>query len=177
MSRVMEAWQQVLSDAISSDMDEQQFALFQIGLVLLRHNPTIKQESDIEEETLSRELLRLSLNESRQKDAVNYLATLVRNHPKKADSFFYSMSNAQPSILVEPLLELIQEHGTKLNKDAAYHALLALDTVFKNGRDDDRAKIKEADILDILDELAESNDELLSEKADVIAGKIEKLEG
>lgn len=175
MSRVMQAWEQVLREAISPDLDEQEFALFQIGLVLYRHNPTVQQETDVEEETLSRELLRLSLNPQRQMDTVKYLTTLVRNHPKKADSFFYAMSNAQPSVLIEPLIEVIKERGAKLSKDAAYHSLLALDTVFKHGSDEDRAKIAEADLLDILDEWADSNDDLLAEKADVIAGKIEAL--
>ena len=114
MSRIMEAWEQVLREAVSSDYDEQQFALLQIGMVLQRHNPHLTMDSDAEEETLSRELLRLTLNHERQTDTVKYLTTLVQNKPKDADTFLYALSNAQPKILVEPLLELLLEVGEKL---------------------------------------------------------------
>ncbi|MEL6310289.1 MAG: hypothetical protein AAFQ52_19275 [Chloroflexota bacterium] len=72
-SRVMEAWEDVLKEAVSSDFDEQQFALVRIGMVLQRHNPRVQMPSDAPEDMLSRELIRLTLNERRQADAVEYL--------------------------------------------------------------------------------------------------------
>jgi len=176
MSRVMEAWEQVLRDAISSDYDEQQFALLQIGMVLQRHNPHLGMESDAEEEALSRELLRLALNEKRQADAVEYLVTLVRNKPKDADSFFYTLSNAQPKILAEPLLKLLLDVGKKLKPDAAFQALIALDGVVKNADETVIKALATYEIIPLLDDWSErEDDEILADKADTIAEKIVDL--
>src|SRR5688572_11957538 len=165
MSRIMEAWDALLRQAIANDMDEQQNALFQIGLVLQRHNPHITPESDIYEESLPRDLQRLTLDEKRQTDTVIYLAQLVKNHPKHANSFFFTMSNAQPKVLIEHLLTLLQEVGTKLNTDAAYQALLALDGAIRDGSDKVASALKGQDISALLDTWAESSDDLLAVKA------------
>ena len=173
----MEAWEQVLREAIAQDYDEQQNALFQIGLVLQRHNPHVIPEGDVYEDSLSRELLRLTLNDSRQTDTVIYLAQLVRNHPKQADSFLFAMGNAQPKIVIEPLLQLLQDVGAKLKNDAAYQALMALDAALRDGGDDMTAALKAHDISDLLDKWADSKDELLADKADSVDNKIHRLLG
>src|SRR5690606_21191280 len=167
MSRIMEAWEQVLRDAISNDYDEQQFALLQIGMVLQRHNPNLGMDSDAEEETLSRELLRLTLNNERQAETVQYLTTLVRNKPKDADSFPEALSNAQAKILVEPLLQLLLDVGEKLKADAAYQALLALDGILKHADDTVTQAFNTHDIIPLLDDWSEDADELVANKADV----------
>ena len=177
MSRIMEAWEAVLREAIAADYDDQQNALFQIGLVLQRHNPHIKPESDIYEESLSRELQRLTLDEKRQTDTVIYLAQLVKNHPKQADSFFFAMSNAQPKVLLSPLLTLLLEVGKKLNSDAAYQALLALDSAIRDGGDTVATALKANDISGLLDTWADSSDDLLADKAISVENKIAKLIG
>jgi hypothetical protein len=177
MSRIMEAWDTLLRQAITTDMDEQQNALFQIGLVLQRHNPYVTPESDIYEESLPRDLQRLTLDDKRQTDTVIYLAQLVKNHPKHADSFFFAMSNAQPKVLVETLLTLLQDVGAKLNTDAAYQALLALDGAIRDGGDKVAAALRATDISGLLDTWADSSDDLLADKAVSVDNKIAKLIG
>lgn len=175
MSRVMAAWEQVLREAVSSDYDEQQFALLQIGLVLQRHNPHLMMDSDAEEEALSRELLRLTLNEQRQEDTVQYLITLVRNHPKNADIFLYSLTNAQSKILTEPLLQLLQDVGEKLNADAIFQSLTAVDNILKHSDENVIELLDKIDIIPLLDDWADGDDTIIANKADILADKIVDL--
>jgi hypothetical protein len=177
MSKIMEAWEQVLREAISQDYDEQQFALLQISYVLQRHNPQKKLESDAAEETLSRDLLRLALDESRQRDTVIYLAALVSKHTKQADSFLFAMSNAQAEILIEPLLGLLKELGKKLKTDAIFQALLALDGAIKNGGDAVVPALEKINILPVLAEWAKNKDDVIADKAEILTEKIETLLG
>lgn len=173
MSRVMQAWENVLREAVSSDFDEQQFALLQIGMVLQRHNPQLTMESDAEEETLSRELLRLSLNEQRQSETVQYLITLVRNHPKQADIFLYALSYAQAQLLANPLLELLHQVGSKFNADAIFQALTALNRLYQQRT---HAVIAQAlqthDILPLLEIWADHPDDTIAHKANRLMTKL-----
>lgn len=175
MSRVMQAWEQVLRDAVSSDYDEQQHAVFQIGLVLGRHNPQFKPVSDMDEEGLSRELLRLTLNEKRQGDAIAYLITLVRNEPRKADVFLFALSNAQPKLLVESLFATLAAVGKTFGIDGAFQALMLLDNVIKQAPDIVRLAAQKHDITPLLDTWAESDDDTLADKADLTLNRIERL--
>jgi hypothetical protein len=175
MSRILEAWEQILRDAVSRDFDEQQFALFQIGLILQRHNPLLKQESDAPQETLSRNLLRLTLDEERQRSAVDYLGALIRKYPKQADTFLFAMSNAQPKVLVEPLLLLLQDKGDTFKRDTIYQALMALDSAFKQDATIVKQFAPRYDISPLLDAWAEHDDSLIADKADLLAEKIENL--
>jgi hypothetical protein len=175
MSRVMDAWNAVLREAVSQDYDEQQFALFQIGLILQRHNPHVQPESDVHQETLSRELLRLTLNHDRQRAAVEYLADSVARYPENADSFLFAMGNAQPMILVEPLLDVIQQHGGTWDANTAYQALLALHGCLRHGDETVKQAIQDAPLDPLLTKWADSSDELLSEKAQVVQRRIQNL--
>ncbi|MGJ3238508.1 MAG: hypothetical protein ACFE0Q_07360 [Anaerolineae bacterium] len=172
MSRIMKAWEQVLRDAITSDYDEQQFALLQIGMVLQRHNPHRMMESDAEEEALTRELLRLTLSPERQTDTVLYLAELARKKVTHADIFLYAMSNAQPRILVEPLLQLLIDIGANLKPDAIFQVLLALDSLIRHSDAHIQQTFITHDIIDLLDDWAELDDTIIADKADRIADKI-----
>jgi len=173
----MQAWEQILRDAISKDYDEQQMALFRIGLVLQRHNPHITPDSDVYEEALSRGLLRLALNEQRQRDTVIYLATMVRHQPKHADSFLFAMSNAQPKILIEPLVELLVDIGEKFGGAAAYQALVAFNNALRDGDDSVREVVKQQadNLIALLDDWSSAKDNLLSEKALNLADKVETM--
>lgn len=131
MSRIMEAWNELLREAVARDFDEQQFALFRIGLVLQRHNPQVVPDSDIYEESLSRELLRLTLNHQRQTDTITYLLTLVENQKQVADSILFALGNAQPQLLVGPLSESIVRVGAKWNEAAAHQAVVALNSALQ----------------------------------------------
>lgn len=171
----MQAWEAVLREAISSDEDEREFALFQIGLVLQRHNRTTTIESDVHEETLSRELMRLALSPQRQQDTVEYLTTLVRNHPKHADGYLFVLSNAQPAILAEPLFILVAEAGAKFNKKAQYHAVVALESVLRHADDTVQSALNNHDVTDILSAWEESSDDLLASRTSRVLDMIEDI--
>lgn len=173
MSKIIEAWEEVLREAISKDFDDQQFALFQIGLVLRRHNPFMTPDTDMIEESLPRELLRLALNYDRQRDVVIYLAALVKNHPRQADLFLFALSNAHPDVLVDPLLTLLQELGEKLKPDAAYQAILAIESMLRANTETVKAGFKKHDILSILDTWINSHDELVGDRSASLASRIE----
>lgn len=173
MNRVMQAWEEVLREAISSDFDEQQFALFQIGLILQRHNPNIPKESDVYEETLSRELLRLALDESRQRDTVIYLAILIEKRPQDAASLLYALSQAQVHLLAQPLLDTVLAQHKKFNKEAIYHALLALEIVLRG--DDGPAQIikKSTRLHGLLLSWTEYDDDMIAGKAESLLKKFD----
>lgn len=175
MSKIMQAWEQVLREAVSSEYDEREFALFQIGLVLQRHNPHVTPDSDVYEESLSRELLRLRLDEKRQRDTVTYLVTLARQKPKQAATLLFALSNAQPNVLVQPLLALLHDVGAQFDGNGAYQALLALEGVLKYEPETFQQAAQKQDITGRLEAWAEADDELLADKADLLLGKIEKL--
>lgn len=175
MSKLMEAWDRVLQEAASKDFDKQENALFQIGLILQRHNPHMTPDSDVYEESLSRELLRLALDEQRQHDAVMYLIVLSTKDNSAAASCLFAMSNAQAKVLAEPLLNFMKSHGAKMRPSVAYQALMGLDNLFKFGDEAVLAQIKKADLLDLVDTWSKSKDTLLAVKADGLAAKLEDL--
>lgn len=175
-SRVMEAWNQVLREAVHADYDTQQFALFQIGLVLQRHNPNVNPDSDVTEETLSRELLRLTLNYERQAAAVEYLAALVEKQPDNADSFLYAMSNARPPSLVEPLITVLTTRGATLDDAAAFQALRALEFCLRDGDTAVQQRLSQAALDDLLAQWATRDDDLVSEKAATLQEQLAEIE-
>lgn len=175
MSRIMEAWEQLLRDAIANDYDEQQRALFQIGLILQRHNSAITPESDMQEEHLDRTLMRLTLNEQRQRDALTYLATLVRNKPKSAATLLFAVGNAQAALLAQPLLELIATSGNKWDSEATYQALLAVEAVHKHAQGELKQALAQHDIRPLLDRWADGDDDLLADKADLLFMRLNRL--
>jgi len=173
MSRIMQAWEEVLREAISSDFDERQFALFQIGLILQRHNPNIPKESDVYEETLSRELLRLALDENRQRDTATYLATLIEKRPQDAASLFYALSQAQAHIMAQPLLDTVLAQHKKFDKDAIYHALLALENVLRGDEETANIVKKSTRLQGLLHKWEEHDDDLIAGKAESLLKKID----
>lgn len=174
-SRVMEAWEAVLRDAVADDYDDQQFALARIGMVLQRHNPHLEMPSDAPEEMLSRELIRLTLNHNKQSDTLAYLADLIRKRPAQADSVLYAMSNAQPSLLTAPLLKIILDMGDSFDDAARYHAVTALREILKHPDSAVIAAFNTYDVIPVLDEWIEGTDTLTSEKAAIVADAIEDL--
>ncbi|MGB7339773.1 MAG: hypothetical protein WBC91_12840 [Phototrophicaceae bacterium] len=172
MSRIMEAWQLVLREAVSNDYDEQQFALHCISMVLQRHNPHLGMDSDAEEEALSRELLRLTLNHEKQAETVDYLVALIKQKPNEAESFLYGLSTAQPIVLAEPLVKLLLDVGSTFKKKAIFQALIALDSVVKYADDSVATIFDTYDLIPLLDDWADHEDDLIANKADVIADRI-----
>jgi hypothetical protein len=171
----LEAWEELLRQAIAKDFDEQQHALFQIGLILERHSRPNTDAAGLYDENLTRELLRLTLDDERQAAAVLYLATLVRNKPEHTKSFLYAISRAKPEHIITPLLALLRERGKTFAPDAAYQAVVALEACIKAGGAAMMAALRADDPSDLLDEWAESPQTMLADKADWVLEKIEKL--
>src|SRR5262245_15822588 len=133
MVKPMEAWEELLRQAIDDDIDERENYIFQIGLVLERHSGPNLVAPDLYEENLSRALLRLTLDDARHEAAVVYLATLVKNYPESAESYLYAIGRAKPQFMVVPLLKLLKESARRLSPEAAYEAVKALDACLKAG--------------------------------------------
>jgi len=173
MSRIMEAWEQTLRLAIDRDIDERENALFQIALVLERHSNPMEDKNY--EGNLPRELLRLVLDERRQADTVQYLATLAKNKPTEATTVLYAMSKARPHILVGPLLSLLRDRGMQFPSEANYEALQALDICLKDGSEAIAQAVRAINPREWLLRCAESHDELLAEKAYFALARLDAL--
>ncbi|MGB1285465.1 MAG: hypothetical protein ACPG7F_02935 [Aggregatilineales bacterium] len=161
MSRIMQAWERVLNNAVAQDFDTQQDAIFQIGLVLERHHQPNMDAGHLYEDNLPRELQRLTLNEKRQQDAVHYLASMAAQHPGKADGFIYAMGRARPALMIDALLALIAAQDTRMNDAAAYQSVQALLNCLKNPDDTVRAALEQSDPTDTLEAWAERDDDEL----------------
>jgi hypothetical protein len=162
----LEAWEDLLRDAVSSDEDEQENALFLIGLILERHHKPNPDAPDLYESHLSRDLLRLVLADNRQQAAVIYLAKLVETQPDAASSALYALRRAKPAFYMAPLLQLLAKHGKSLNADAAYEACEALIACAKNPPVNLKEMLAGFDPTDLLDHWAETGDEDLADRAD-----------
>jgi hypothetical protein len=162
----LEAWEELLRDAVSSDEDEQENALFLIGLILERHHKPNPDAPDLYESHLSRELLRLVLADNRQQAAVVYLAKLVETQPDAAPSALYALRRAKPVFYIEPLLQMLAKHGKSLSSDAAYEACEALINCAKQAPANLKDVLAANDPTDLLDHWAEIGDENLADRAD-----------
>lgn len=168
----LEVWEDLLRDAVSSDEDEQENALFLIGLILERHHKPNADAPDLYETHLSRELLRLALADVRQKAAVVYLAKLVETRPDSAASALYALRRAKPLFYIEPLLDLLARYGKSIQPDAAYEVCEALIASAKQPPTNLKEALQGFDPSDLLDQWAETGDEELADRADWALEKI-----
>ena len=120
MSKIMQAWENLLRDAVAKDDDTRQYAAFQIALILERHYQPNQDAPTLYEEHLSRELQRLTLSPDRQRDAVQYLLQLAANNLAIADTYLYGVTLANPEVALPQLLDWIVKQGALLNDDAIY---------------------------------------------------------
>lgn len=175
MSRLLEAWEALQRQATSRDYDEQQYAAFQIGLVMERHNPDLDQSPDVYEENLSRDLMRLRLDDDRQRAAIDFLVAMVRSNAQTADTFLYALSRVRADLLLEPLIGLIDERGQGWQGNAAYEAISALTRCLRTLNNVTTArKINDA-LRSYIEDQADSDDELLSERAGNLLLRIDRL--
>lgn len=174
MSRIIEAWESLLKEATSRDYDTQQGAVFQISLVLERHNGgTLPDE--LYEENLSRELLRLTLDEKRQMEAIGFLLAMVRANDSEAETFLYALGKAKLELVVAPLLDVIAERGARWEDEAAYQAVSILLACAKGNNEATRQTLITRAPFELLETWAERDDALLSEAADVLLDKLDAL--
>ncbi len=162
----LETWENLLRDAVTSDEDERENALFMIGLILERHNKPNPDAPDLYETHLSRELLRLMLPDVRLKAAAVYLAKLAETQPDNDASALYALHRAKPVFYIEPLLTLLAEHGKKLSAEAAFEAAQALITAAKQPPTNLRELLAAQNPSDLLDYWAENGDIELADKCD-----------
>lgn len=175
MSRLMAAWEALMREATSPDYDEMQDAMFRLSLVLERHNYPQRISEQLYEEYLSRDLLRLTLDERRQREVVDFLVAMVRARRADADTFLFALARVRPDLIVEPLLQLIQEFGDRWNDEAKMEALNALKAVMKANPAGWVDLLRQHDPSDLLDEWAQSDQDELADDADYVLSKLEKL--
>lgn len=176
MNRLLEAWETLLREATSRDFDTQQNAVFQISLVLERHSGGVPLPNELYEENLSRELLRLTLDDKRQLEAVDFLAAMVRANDATAESFLYALGKAKPALAIDVLLTLCHERGAAWDDGAAYEAVSALLTFFKRGEAVVVAALRDGAPLALLAAWAERDDALLASTAKLLLDKLGALQ-
>lgn len=177
MSRPISAWEDLMREATSSDYDEMQDAMFRLSLVLERHNYPHRISEQLYEEYLSRDLLRLTLDERRQREVVNFLVAMARARRVDADTFLFALARVRPDLIVEPLLKLMQEHGASWNDEAKMEAVNALNAVLKAKPEGLVGLLRAFDPSSLLDDWAQGDDDGLADEADFVLGKVEKLLG
>ena len=165
MSRIMETWAALQREATAPDYDTQQYALFQVALVLERHSAP-NPDADYYADHLSRDLLRLVLDARRQRDTVDMLVGIVRANLQQSASAFYALSKATPDVMAQPLLQLLKAVGKKLPPNAAYEAVQALDAVIKTETDATQAALAQHQVGTWLERWIDAEDERLSIKAE-----------
>jgi len=174
----MEAWEQLQRDATSTDYDEQQNAVFKMALVLERHNNPKRIPAELYEENLSRELLRLTLDDKRQQGAVFFFVAMVKANDANAEAFLFAMGKCKPVHYAEGLLKLMRERGRKWTIEACHEAVSALDACLKADIDNLKALLVANDPSSLLDEWAErEDDEDLASYSDRVLERIETLLG
>lgn len=176
MSKIMETWEEVLREAIAKDFDVQEMALFRIGLVLERHNNPNQDAPYLYETNLQRPLLRLVLDESRQRDTIQYLVTLARQQRPTLSTCLYALSCAQPPLLVQPLVDLLNEQGMGYDETAAYQAALAVERCL-NAADDPAvaAAFRSVDLTPLLEHWSAAKDKSLAAKASRLKERIDEF--
>ncbi|MCU0512214.1 MAG: hypothetical protein MUE40_06555 [Anaerolineae bacterium] len=145
--------------------------------MLERHSRPNTAAPELYDENLSRALLRLTLDDERQRAAAHYLATLAQNHPESAASYVYALGRCPPEPMIEPLLRLLAEQGHRLDSEAAYQAVVALETCVKTGSAAVLAALRARDPAPILARWADGDEDDLGDRADRVLEQVEKIVG
>jgi hemerythrin-like domain-containing protein len=126
MSRIMQAWEDLLREAVDRDEDTRQYAALRIALILERHYQPNQDAPTLYEDHLSRELQRLTLSESRQRDALQYLLQLATNNKEMADAFLYGVAVANPEIALPLVSSWLKNNAKDLSDTSAYQLVVFL---------------------------------------------------
>ncbi|MEL6310290.1 MAG: hypothetical protein AAFQ52_19280 [Chloroflexota bacterium] len=73
------------------------------------------------------------------------------------------------------MLALLEDIGSKFNKDARFQAVTALVELLRFPDDQVMAALRNHDIVPLLDKWAEGKDRITADKAEIVADKIEDL--
>lgn len=177
MNRQLSAWDELLKAATAPDYDDMQDAMFQVALILERHNYPARIAVELYEEYLSRDLLRLTLDDQHQSQAIDFLVAMVRARREDADTFLYALGKCKPVLLAKPLVLLMLEQASKWTTDARLEACTALNNVLRVPDEAITALLRMYDPSPILDVWSDHSDEALADQADRVLEKIEQLLG
>ncbi|MAU10746.1 MAG: hypothetical protein CL607_13060 [Anaerolineaceae bacterium] len=177
MSRLLAAWDELLQSALDGDFDEQQAAIFQIGLILERHNPAITGEQDIYDEELSRDLQRLMLAKDRLVDTINKLLNWATTRKAPADACLFAVSHAPASLVLRPFFAFLVKRGAALDDAAAYVATQIIDDCVRQ-EPQQVAKMPSLDtVIALLEDWQDAEDDLLADKALFSSRRLNNLMG
>lgn len=169
---------EMFSEVQDKDFDVRENAMFQLGLMLERSNSGegMTDSGDIYADNLSREMLRMRLDDDEQNQVIDQLSRLVAMEVDSRPTALWTMGKAKGELGVAPLLALLQAVGHKLNTEASYQACDALRRWLKDGllNDDEIAKqVKLHDPSDLLDKWVNSSDARLATGADALLDLLE----
>ena len=166
MSRLIDAWNNLLTDAVTNDFDEQEYACFRVALVLDRHNTPHQLDPILYEDNLSRELLRLTLDQRRQGDAVDYLAKLTENHPERAATTLFALTKANASLMLPQLLQLISSQGQNWQDNARIEAVNGLRAAIRQDQSHIKTIQQHPSVLPIIESWIDASDPTLATRAE-----------
>lgn len=132
MGTVIEAWESLLAEAVDSDEDVREYAVFRIGLILESHYKP-NQAADVYEENLDRRLLRVVLTEDRQLNAIVYLLAVASRFPSTSPSCIYAIRCASPALYAQPLAKFAVENISQLRPKAVFEIIRAIQVAFQAG--------------------------------------------
>lgn len=176
--RRMQALEDLLTQLASNDVDEREYALFQLGLVLDRSNP--EADDELAARTLSREQLRLRLSSDEQIIVADHLSRLALWSKASRASAVWTLGKVEGAVLLGPLLALIKSTGEQLSDEAAYQSCFALCKCLENldGISPPmRASLRDANLKIILDRWRHNDDKRLKMTANRAKALIERLDG
>jgi len=169
---------EMFSELQNKDFDIRENAMFQLGLMLERSNQgeQLAEAGDIYVENLSREMLRMKLDDDEQNQIIDKLSQVVATHKDSRPTALWAYGKAKPQLGIVPLLALIQATGHQLNTEAAYQACDALRRWLEAGVADDEAvsaQLKLQDPTDVIKRWQESSDDRLANASDDVLDLLE----
>ncbi|MCY4536857.1 MAG: hypothetical protein OXE52_01360 [Chloroflexi bacterium] len=176
--RRMRALEDLLTQLASNDVDEREYALFKLGLVLDRSNPEAVDE--LAAHALSREQLRLRLSSDEQIIVTDHLSRLALRSKVSRASAIWTLGKVEGAVLLGPLLALIKSTGEQLSDEAAYQSCCALCKcldILDGISPPLRASLRDANLKTILDRWRHGDDKRLKMTASKAKTMLKQLDG
>lgn len=167
----------LLGQLDASDFDTREYGLFQLGLILDRSN--LEEGDTISARDLTREQMRLRLSGDEQEQVANSLLRLAFRLKESRASAIWTLSKVEGTVLLLPLLALIEAVGEQLSDEAAYQACLALSKCLgtRNGIPAPvRASLRAAKLRATLDRWHKGRDQRLGRAAASAIAVIKQLD-
>lgn len=175
-----QALSEMFKELKNKDFDTRENAMFQLGLMLERSNQGEQQladAGDIYEDNLSREMLRMKLDDDEQNQVIEKLSQVIAMEKDSRPTAFWAIGKVKPALGISPLLGLIKATGHQLNTEAAYQACDALKRWLNAGVADDaivKAQLNLQNPTELLERWLDSSDERLADTADDVMDLLDK---